>query len=108
MGRRKAAKKLVRRIDPVKGSENEVIVSFKGGRKFRVMHVDDYGVLVVGTVKVLLARTVLYAVGYRPALVGSCGYMPTMVDQTEGAWPRGHKFGGKPAVAFYFPGSFPG
>lgn len=71
---------------------------------FTVIHIDDYGVLVIGgDGEVAKARKLLVKLGYEEEEVRSWSYRPHMQNQIERAPGEfGSPYGGDPAVAFYF------
>lgn len=85
-----------------KVDDDTVQVRFKSsGVSVKVQHYDEYGVLVIGTSSVDVARRALVGVGYElEAFHG--GFRPTRVNQEPSRWPWGLWVGGTPAVAFYF------
>lgn len=75
------------------------------GRKYsktvslEVREYPDYGMLVIGTYDIEIARRALKATGWRR--VRRLAYRPTLIGQEDREWPEGLAVGGTPAVAFY-------
>lgn len=83
------------------GGENMCGVPIPPTVECRVHHHEGYGVLVVGTGDVLVARRALKKVGYGDD-VRFGPHRPARVNQEPGKWPFGLWVGGESAVAFYF------